>query len=105
LKTKYLHILDEYILHSPKKNEISFFYGLDPETNTQEMYFKFDADLENFYKDKEIDQIVEVIKILNYNVFSKTDFSVALAYKALKKSVTSITIAVEDNEDNVVTTY
>jgi hypothetical protein len=77
-------IIEDYRFFKPKKNEILFFYGIDSESNTTEMFFKFGDKLKHIYKKKDFNQLIKIIEILEYNVFAKESFSGSKAYAALE---------------------
>ncbi|WP_152973366.1 hypothetical protein [Lacinutrix mariniflava] len=78
------NIIADYHFFKPKKNEILFFYGIDKETDTTQMFFKVDENLKHVYKQKNFDKLMKVIEVLEYNVFPKqTNFSSIDAYTAL----------------------
>ncbi|APY00757.1 hypothetical protein CLV86_1524 [Lacinutrix venerupis] len=87
LKIYYLkegNITEDYTYFKPKKNEILFFFGKDPVTNTTQMYFKVDENLKHIYKKKEFDKLIKVVEVLEYNVFpTESNFSSIDAYSAL----------------------
>jgi len=78
-------VADDFTYFKPKKNEILFFYGLNPENQKTEMFFKVHDTLKPIYKKKDFDQMMEVVKVLQYNVFSTEKFSSAEAYAALER--------------------
>ncbi len=78
-------VSDDYKFFKPKKNEILFFYGINPENNKTEMFFKADDTLKTIYKKQDFKQLMQVVKVLEYNVFSEDDFSSAEAYAALER--------------------
>ncbi|WGD35224.1 hypothetical protein [Olleya sp. YS] len=78
-------IASDFAYFKPKKNEILFFYGKNTENETTEMYFKLDDSLKPIYQKKDFDQLMQVIKVLEYNVFSEDQFSSAEAYAALER--------------------
>lgn len=77
-------IADDFAFFKPKKNEILFFYGKNND-NCSEMFFKLDDSLKPIYKKKDFDQLMQVIKVLEYNVFSEDQFSSAEAFAALER--------------------
>lgn len=79
-------ILSDYHFFKPKNNEILFFYGTDSENKTSEMFFKFGDQLKAIYEKKNFNQLIKIIEILEYNVFSKEAFSGSKAYAALEKA-------------------
>ena len=50
------------------------------------MFFKLHINLKDAYKKKEFDKLINVIEILQYNIFYKEYFSSADAYAALERS-------------------
>ncbi|WP_452219565.1 hypothetical protein [Lacinutrix salivirga] len=76
-------ITEDYHYFKPKKNEILFFYGKDEKKKISQMYFKFDDTLKTIYKKKDINKMIKIMDVLEYNVFSNKDFSIAEAYTAL----------------------
>ena len=50
-----------------------------------EMFFKVHDSLKDAYKKKDFNQLMQVIKVLEYNVFSEDKFSSAEAYAALER--------------------
>ncbi|WAC03429.1 hypothetical protein N7U66_07945 [Lacinutrix neustonica] len=79
-------IISDYRFFKPKKNEILFFYGTDTKNKTSEMFFKFGDKLKHVYKKKNFNQLIKIIEILEYNVFSKEAFSGSKAYAALERA-------------------
>ncbi|RAJ13501.1 hypothetical protein [Olleya aquimaris] len=78
-------IAEDFAYFKPKKNEILFFYGKNKDNNSSEMYFKLDDSLKPIYQKKDFEQLMQVIKVLEYNVFSEDQFSSAEAYAALER--------------------
>ncbi|MFQ3239246.1 MAG: hypothetical protein ACI9NI_001543 [Olleya marilimosa] len=78
-------IVDDYNFFKPKKNEILFFYGTNAENQESEMFFKVHDSLKDVYKKKDFNQLMQVIKVLEYNVFSEDKFSSAEAFAALER--------------------
>ncbi|WP_397363515.1 hypothetical protein [Olleya sp. R77988] len=78
-------ITEDFEFFKPKKNEILFFYGIDSENDTSQMYFKVDDSLKPIYQKKDFEQLMQVIKVLEYNVFYEDKFSSAEAYAALER--------------------
>lgn len=76
-------ITEDYHFFKPKKNEILFFYGKDENNKVSQMYFKFDDSLKAIYKEKDINKMTKIMDVLEYNVFSEKEFSIAEAYTAL----------------------
>ena len=79
-------IIEDYKFFKPKKNEILFFYGFNNETNKTEMFFKIHNNLKEAYKNKEFEKLIKIVKILQYNIFYKDNFSSADAYTALERA-------------------
>ncbi|AUC77688.1 hypothetical protein [Olleya sp. Bg11-27] len=67
----------------PKKNAVLFFYGINPSTNTSDMYFKLTANIKKIYKIKDNKQLIQVIKVFEYNIFPENRFIITEAYAAL----------------------
>lgn len=78
-------ITDDYKFFKPKANEILFFYGINKNNNQSEMFFKVDDSLKPIYQKKNFEQLMQVIKVLEYNIFSEDKFSSAEAYAALER--------------------
>ncbi|WP_272023869.1 hypothetical protein [Olleya namhaensis] len=78
-------VSDDYKFFKPKANEILFFYGINKNNNQSEMFFKVDDSLKPIYQKKNFEQLMQVIKVLEYNIFSEDKFSSAEAYAALER--------------------
>ncbi|SFJ50841.1 hypothetical protein [Olleya namhaensis] len=78
-------VSDDYKYFKPKANEILFFYGINKNNNQSEMFFKVDDSLKPIYQKKNFEQLMQVIKVLEYNIFSEDKFSSAEAYAALER--------------------
>ncbi len=78
-------VANDFTFFKPKKNEILFFYGLNPKNEETEMYFKVHDSLKHIYKKKDFEQLMKVVKVLQYNVFSVEKFSSSEAYAALER--------------------
>ncbi|WP_452224099.1 hypothetical protein [Lacinutrix chionoecetis] len=89
LKIYYLkegNITEDYRFFKPKKNEILFFYGIDSESKTTQMFFKLHDNLKKAYKKKNFEKFIKLIEVLEYNVFpTEVDFSGMEAYAALER--------------------
>lgn len=78
-------VANDFAFFKPKKNEILFFYGKNSDSDTSEMYFKLHDSLKSIYEKKDFEQLMQVIKVLQYNIFSEDQFSSAEAYAALER--------------------
>ena len=67
----------------PKKNAVLFFYGINPLTKGSDMYFKLTANIKKIYKIKDNKQLIQVIKVFEYNIFPENRFIITEAYAAL----------------------
>ncbi|QXP60055.1 hypothetical protein [Olleya sp. HaHaR_3_96] len=67
----------------PKKTDVLFFYGINPRTNKSNMSFKLSANIKKIYKIKDNKQLIQVIKVFEYNIFPENRFTTSEVYASL----------------------
>jgi hypothetical protein len=80
-------IQNEFKKYKSVTDEITFFYAKNYEKRELEMQFIFDEKLKKIYSKKDFEQLMKIVEILEYNVFTVDGFSGTRAYDALEKSL------------------
>ncbi len=79
------NITKEYNKFSPKKDEIFFFYGQNFKTRKLEMFFKIGKNLQPIYVKQDFYQKLEIVRVLEHQIFGIDSFSGTTAFSALEK--------------------
>ncbi len=79
--------IPDLINYKPKPYEIAFFYMINQSEKNIQMIFIFGKKIKKYYHKDDFNKLLEIVKLLEHQIFSVNKFSGMKAYSALEQAL------------------